>query len=173
MEYILTATEDNAVLGIEKARLIRLGYDETGRQNSMTLYVFPKPGKYPEAYNRSLIEVFNNEFGISKVKATQIAYYTLDPKSWGDGSISSLNKSATQYATMGMLYTKIEENHRFSVIRDFGKKTMQRFEEIIAEFGKLHGPYAKTADIPGRIEIFHTDLCEHILSAYEVEEIED
>ena len=41
MEYILTATEDNAVLGIEKARLIRLGYDETGRQNSMTLYVFP------------------------------------------------------------------------------------------------------------------------------------
>ena len=50
---------------------------------------------------------------------------------------------------------------------------MQRFEEIIDEFQKLHGPYTKTADIPGRIEILHTDHCELILKSYYVEEIED
>tara|TARA_Y100001963_G_scaffold53292_1_gene74662 strand:+ start:254 stop:766 length:513 start_codon:yes stop_codon:yes gene_type:complete len=170
MEYILTATEDRAVLGIEKARLMRLGYDETGRQNSMTLYVYPKPGKYPEAYNTPVLEVFK-ELGVTK--STQLAYFTLEPKSWGSKTNSNLNKNAIKYATIGMLLDRKKENYRFSVIRNYGKKTMQKFEEIIDEFQKLHGPYTKTADIPGRIEIFHTDLCEHILGAYDVEEIED
>ena len=171
MEYILTATEDNAVLGIEKARLMRLGYDETaGFLNSMTLYVFPKLGKYPEAYNTPVLEVFKE---LGTTKSTQLGYFTLEPKSWGSKTNSNLNKNAIKYATIGMLLDRKKENYRFSVIRNFGKKTMQRFEEIIDEFQKLHGPYTKTADIPGRIEIFHTDLCEHILGAYDVEEIED
>ena len=169
MEYILTATEDRAVLGIEKARLMRLGYDETGRQNSMTLYVFPKPGKYPEAYNTPVLEVFK-ELGITK--STQLGYFTLEVKSWGSKTNSNLNKNAIKYATIGMLLDRKKENYRFSVIRNFGKKTMQRFEEIIDEFQKLHGPYTKTADIPGRIEILHTDLWQ-FLGTYDVEEIED
>ena len=169
MEYILTATEDRAVLGIEKARLMRLGYDETGRQNSMTLYVFPKPGKYPEAYNTPVLEVFK-ELGVTK--STQLGYFTLEVKSWGSKTNSNLNKNAIKYATIGMLLDRKKENYRFSVIRNFGKKTMQRFEEIIDEFQKLHGPYTKTADIPGRIEILHTDLWQ-FLGTYDVEEIED
>ena len=173
MEYILTATEDNAVLGIEKARLMRLGYAEIGGQtriHSMTLYVFPKPGKYPEAYNTPVLEVFK-ELGVTK--STQLGYFTLEVKSWGSKTNSKLNKNAIKYATIGMLLDRKKENYRFSVIRNFGKKTMQRFEEIIDEFQKLHGPYTKTADIPGRIEILHTDHCELILKSYDVEEIED
>ena len=170
MEYILTATEDNAVLGIEKARLMRLGYDETaGFLNSMTLYVFPKLGKYPEAYNTPVLEVFKE---LGTTKSTQLGYFTLDAKSWGSKANSNLNKSAIKYATIGMLLDRKKENYRFSVIRNFGKKTMQRFEEIIDEFQKLHGPYTKTADIPGRIEILHTDLWQ-FLGTYDVEEIED
>ena len=170
MEYILTATEDNAVLGIEKARLMRLGYDETaGFLNSMTLYVFPKLGKYPEAYNTPVLEVFKE---LGTTKSTQLGYFTLEPKSWGSKTNSNLNKNAIKYATIGMLLDRKKENYRFSVIRNFGKKTMQRFEEIIDEFQKLHGPYTKTADIPGRIEILHTDLWQ-FLGTYDVEEIED
>ena len=170
MEYILTATEDNAVLGIEKARLMRLGYDETaGFLNSMTLYVFPKLGKYPEAYNTPVLEVFKE---LGTTKSTQLGYFTLEVKSWGSKTNSNLNKSAIKYATIGMLLDRKKENYRFSVIRNFGKKTMQRFEEIIDEFQKLHGPYTKTADIPGRIEILHTDLWQ-FLGTYDVEEIED
>ena len=170
MEYILTATEDRAVLGIEKARLMRLGYDETaGFLNSMTLYVFPKLGKYPEAYNTPVLEVFKE---LGTTKSTQLGYFTLEPKSWGSKTNSNLNKNAIKYATIGMLLDRKKENYRFSVIRNFGKKTMQRFEEIIDEFQKLHGPYTKTADIPGRIEILHTDLWQ-FLGTYDVEEIED
>ena len=170
MEYILTAPEDREVRGIEKARLMRLGYDETaGFLNSMTLYVFPKPGKYPEAYNTPVLEVFKE---LGTTKSTQLGYFTLDAKSWGSKANSNLNKSAIKYATIGMLLDRKKENYRFSVIRNFGKKTMQRFEEIIDEFQKLHGPYTKTADIPGRIEILHTDLWQ-FLGTYDVEEIED